>query len=77
MEVSQGHNSVPTQPIEFKLGRIDVFVEFYRSIHKTNCETNFLKLRFGKTNLPKTAQNTVTIGPIDLKLGRSDVREQY
>ena len=76
MEVSQGHISVPTEPIDMKLGRNDIFVEFYRSRHKTNFKTNFPKVRFSKTNSPKTGQNSVNIGRTDLKLGRSDVRKE-
>ena len=65
MEVSQGHNSVPTQPIEFKLGRIDVFVEFYRSRHKTNFRTNSMQVRFVRLIL----RNFMKIKPLTNRNG--------
>ena len=77
MEVSQGHILASTGPIGLKLGKNDVLIKYYRSRHKTNSKTNFLKVRYSKTNSPKTGQNSVNISRIDLKLGRRDVREEY
>ena len=75
--MSQGHISGPIQPIDFKLGRSDVPVEFYRSGHKTNFKTNSTQVRFSKTNLLENGQNSLTTGPIDLKLGRHDLFVEY
>ena len=73
MEVSQGHISSPIQPIDFKLGRSDVLVEFYRSRHKTNFKTNSTQVRFSNTNSLENGQNSLTTGPIRLKLGGHDL----
>ena len=56
MEMGQGHNSAGTQPIDLKIGRINVFVKFYRSRQRSNFKTELSalekhhKARFGSNH---------------------------